>query len=267
MAVAPGDNLLMDEMESAMNEVLRMSTADVMNRTRLIESEIRIMSQDLNALIRESLVQKQIIKDNGSKVKLSKKLPYLVSNVVELLEIDLTEENDDGAVNLIDTEKNGTSIVIKTSTGQTIFLPIIGLVESSKLSPGDLVGVNKESFLIMEIIAPDYDPRVQAMEVVERPTEQYTDIGGLDKQIRELIEAIVLPLTHKEKFQKLGIRPPKGVLMFGPPGTGEDSLVDFRINLTLYLIRQNIACSSLCRSNKVNVFETRWIATRSDENR
>ena len=47
------------------------------------------------------------------------------------------------------------------------------------------------------------------MEVDARPTEQYSDIGGLDKQIQELIEAVVLPMTHKEKFENIGIKPPK----------------------------------------------------------
>ena len=54
----------------------------------------------------------------------------------------------------------------------------------------------------------------------EKPTEDYSDIGGLDKQIQELVEAVVLPVTHKERFQNLGIKPPKGVLLYGPPGTG-----------------------------------------------
>uniref|UniRef100_A0A453GAF1 AAA+ ATPase domain-containing protein n=1 Tax=Aegilops tauschii subsp. strangulata TaxID=200361 RepID=A0A453GAF1_AEGTS len=66
-----------------------------------------------------------------------------------------------------------------------------------------------------------YDSRVKAMEVDEKPTEDYNDIGGLEKEIQELVEAIVLPMTHKEQFQKLGIRPPKGVLLYGPPGTGK----------------------------------------------
>jgi ATP-dependent 26S proteasome regulatory subunit len=60
--------------------------------------------------------------------------------------------------------------------------------------------------------------RVKAMEVDEKPTEDYTDIGGLDKQIQELREAIVLPITHRDRFVKLGIKPPKGVLLHGPPG-------------------------------------------------
>merc|ERR1712050_779584 len=62
---------------------------------------------------------------------------------------------------------------------------------------------------------------VKAMEVDTRPTEQYSDIGGLDKQIQELVEAVVLPMTHKDRFVNLGIKPPKGVLMYGPPGTGK----------------------------------------------
>lgn len=56
------------------------------------------------------------------------------------------------------------------------------------------------------------------MEVDERPTETYTDIGGLEKQIEELVEAIVLPMHHADKFKTLGIKPPKGCLMYGPPG-------------------------------------------------
>merc|ERR1711994_641237 len=54
--------------------------------------------------------------------------------------------------------------------------------------------------------------------------EQYSDIGGLDKQIQELVEAVVLPMTHKDRFVNLGIKPPKGVLMYGPPGTGKTLL-------------------------------------------
>lgn len=46
-------------------------------------------------------------------------------------------------------------------------------------------------------------------------------MGGLDKQIQELVEAVVLPVTHAERFKALGIRPPKGVLLYGPPGTGK----------------------------------------------
>ena len=54
------------------------------------------------------------------------------------------------------------------------------------------------------------------MEVDEKPTEDYTDVGGLDKQIQELVEAVVRPMTHADLFKSIGIKPPKGVLMYGP---------------------------------------------------
>lgn len=47
---------------------------------------------------------------------------------------------------------------------------------------------------------------VKCMEVDERPVEDYTDIGGLENQIEELREAVVLPITHKERFENIGIR-------------------------------------------------------------
>lgn len=101
---------------------------------------------------------------------------------------------------------------------------MIGLVDADTLKPGDLIGVNKDSFLILDTLPAEYDSRVKAMEVDEKPTEDYNDIGGLDKQIEELVEAVVLPMTHADRFKNLGIKPPKGVLMYGPPGTGKTLL-------------------------------------------
>lgn len=91
---------------------------------------------------------------------------------------------------------------------------MIGLVDQEKLKPGDLVGVNKDSYLVLDMLPAEYDSRVKAMEVDEKPTEDYNDIGGLDKQIEELVEAIVLPMTHAERFKNLGVKPPKGWLFF-----------------------------------------------------
>ena len=71
---------------------------------------------------------------------------------------------------------------------------------------------------MLEKLPAEYDSRVKAMEVDTKPTEQYSDIGGLDKQIQELIEAVVLPMTERERFENIGIKPPKGVLLYGPPG-------------------------------------------------
>merc|ERR1719253_2088050 len=118
------------------------------------------------------------------------------------------------------------------STRQTIYLPVPGLVETSQLTPGDLVGTNKDSYLILEKLPDEYDSRVKAMEVDEKPTEEYSDVGGCDKQIQELIEAVVLPITHKDMFDAIGIKPPKGILLHGPPGTGKTLLARACANQT-----------------------------------
>lgn len=55
------------------------------------------------------------------------------------------------------------------------------------------------------------------MEVDEKPTEQYTDVGGLDKQIEELVEAIVWPMKEADRFKKIGIKAPKGSLLHCDP--------------------------------------------------
>jgi len=142
------------------------------------------------------------------------------------------EEAEAGDATDVDATRKTRSAVVRTSTRQTIFLPIPGLVDPAELRPSDLVGTNKDSYLILEKLPEEFDSRVQAMEVDERPTEEYSDIGGCDQQIQELIEAVVLPMTHKDMFDTIGIRPPKGVLLHGPPGTGKTLLARACANQT-----------------------------------
>ncbi|KTW29601.1 26S protease regulatory subunit 6A [Pneumocystis jirovecii RU7] len=183
-----------------------------------------VMRSEYQRLIHEQKTMEEKIKDNEEKIKNNKQLPYLVGNIVEILDVGPATEMEEGANIDLDATRKGKSAVIKTSTRQTIFLPLIGLIESEKLKPGDLIGVNKDSYLILDTLPTEYDSRVKAMEVDEKPMETYSDIGGLDKQIEELVEAIVLPMKQTDKFKSLGIRPPKGALMYGPPGTGKTLL-------------------------------------------
>jgi len=209
------------------DEILNSTADEINNRIKLIDNEIKILKNESNRLQHEHTALKEKIKENNEKIKLNKQLPYLVGNVVELLDMDTTSEEieEEGSSMDADSQANkGKCAVIKTSTRQTVFLPVVGLVDPKTLKPGDLVGVNKDSYLILDTLPAEYDSRVKAMEVDEKPTEEYSDVGGLDKQIQELVEAIVLPMTHKDRFINLGIKPPKGVLLYGPPGTGKTLL-------------------------------------------
>ena len=105
-----------------------------------------------------------------------------MSNIVEVLDVEPEgdEEEEGGAINLNSSVK-GKCVVIKTSQRQTIFLPVPGLIDPNDLKPGELVGVNKDSFIILDKLPAEYDSRVKAMEIDEKPTDEYSDIGGLEK--------------------------------------------------------------------------------------
>ena len=227
-----------DDEDMIDDETASMSIAELRQRIQLIDNEIRIFRSDIQRINHESRGQKERIRENIEKVKLNKQLPYLVGNVVEVLEPDAEdgleeeEEGQDGGAGDVNDQRKTRSAVIRTSTRQTIYLPVPGLVETDELKPSDLVGTNKDSYLILEKLPAEFDSRVKAMEVDERPSEEYSDIGGCDKQIQELIEAVVLPMTHKDMFDTIGIKPPKGVLLHGPPGTGKTLLARACANQT-----------------------------------
>lgn len=242
------------------------------------------MRSETLRLQHEQSVMKEKIRDNGEKIKQNKVLPYLVGNVVEvrlflterfnylpmhhrqILDVD-PEVEEDGANQDLDSMRKGKTAVIKTSTRQTVFLPLIGLVPPEKLKPGDLVGVNKDSYLILDTLPAEFDSRVKAMEVDERPTETYTDIGGLEKQIEELVEAIVLPMEQADKFKTIGIKPPKGCLMYGPPGTYIPSTVWVRKLINCKRNWKDSAGKSLCRTNQSLLSQTGRPIARADVHR
>ena len=205
-----------------MAELNSMTPEDLIAKTREFEAEVRKSKTQITRIQNEIKNLDARIKENKDKLALSTQLPHMVANVGEILDVE--DDDDDKETSGFKQElanKTKKALVIKTTGRHTIYLPVIGMVEPEELKPGELIAVNKESFIVYEKLPPEYDSRVKAMEIDERPTEEYTDIGGLDKQIEELIEAIVLPMTHKERFDNIGIRPPKGLLMFGPPGTGK----------------------------------------------
>lgn len=219
-AAAPGldaADIFGGEPDPVDEETKAMSADQIRQKSRMLTNEMSRMRSRMQALAHEEKTHEERLKENKEKIKVNKQLPWLVANIVEVL--DLPDEEADE----LDAKesKPDKCVVLKTTTRQTVFLPIIGLVPHEELSPGDLVGTNKDSYLVLEKLPAEYDSRVKAMELDEKPTEQYSDIGGLGKQIQELVEAVVLPMTHAESFKTIGIQPPKGVLLYGPPGTGK----------------------------------------------
>merc|ERR1711881_742693 len=85
---------------------------------------------------------------------------------------------------------------------------------------------------IVGVLTDDADPLVTVMKLDKAPTESYADIGGLESQIQEVRESVELPLLHPELYEEMGIKPPKGVILYGAPGTGKTLLAKAVANQT-----------------------------------
>nr|GMC50018.1 26S protease regulatory subunit 7 [Ipomoea batatas] len=84
-----------------------------------------------------------------------------------------------------------------------------------------ICSVDRRTYKIMVPLPPKMNHNVRMMIVEERPDVTYDDIGGCREQIKTLREVVELPMLYPEKFARLGIVPPKGVLCHGLPGTGK----------------------------------------------
>ncbi|MEM4141795.1 MAG: proteasome-activating nucleotidase [Thermoplasmata archaeon] len=112
-------------------------------------------------------------------------------------------------------------VVVRSSTGPSFVVNVSENVPSEKLKSGVRVALNKTTLAVIGILPESYDPSVVASEIIDKPDVTYDDIGGLDEQLKEVRETVELPLLHPELFRKVGIEPPKGILLIGLPGTGK----------------------------------------------
>jgi len=158
------------KMSSEEEELMEMSIEELVARTRALDNSLRERKSEIDRINREITTIRGRVKENEDKVNLGKQLPFLVSTVVELVpdcEAGIEDAINAGAVkknqkkqpNPASQAQNGlmpmkkktleeekeelTCAVVKTSLRQTIYLPVIGLVPSRDLNPGDLVGLTE----------------------------------------------------------------------------------------------------------------------------
>ncbi len=114
-------------------------------------------------------------------------------------------------------------VIVKSSTGPRFVVNLSQFIEE-EIKTGAQVGLNQQSFAVMCVLPSPRDPAVFGMEIEEAPDVRFSQIGGLDTQISEIREIVELPLKRPDLFTAVGIEPPKGVLLHGPPGTGKTIL-------------------------------------------
>merc|ERR1719460_2600096 len=109
---------------------------------------------------------------------------------------------------------------------------MLSFVDKDQIEPGCSLLLNHRSHAVVGILNDEVDPMVSVMKVDKAPLDSYADVGGLEKQIMEIKEAVELPLTHPELYEDIGIKPPKGVILYGEPGTGKTLLAKAVANET-----------------------------------
>src|SRR5881628_3120174 len=123
-------------------------------------------------------------------------------------------------------------VVVKSSTGPDFIVNTAEYVAKENIEVGARVALNKQTLAVMGVLPPSLDPIVMGAEIIDKPTVAYEDVGGLRDQIRDIKEAVEDPLLKPELYRRVGIEPPKGVLLVGPPGTGKTLLAKAVANRT-----------------------------------
>lgn len=122
--------------------------------------------------------------------------------------------------------------IVSSTTGQTYYVRVLSTLNRELLKPNTSIALHRYSNSVVDILPPEADSAITMMQMTEKPDVSYNDIGGMDIQKQEIKEAVELPLSNPELYQQIGIDPPRGVLMWGPPGTGKTMMAKAVANHT-----------------------------------
>ena len=132
---------------------------------------------------------------------------------------------------------------------EQVFTLAAGLVDSG-LRVGDAVVVDTRTHYALQVVEK---PEVSSLLLEEVPDITYSDIGGLADQIEQIKDAVELPFEHPELYTEHGLKPPKGILLYGPPGCGKT------------LIAKAVANSLADRTGKVRTSKTYFLNIKGPE--
>ncbi|GAB0493477.1 hypothetical protein MMPV_004759 [Pyropia vietnamensis] len=122
--------------------------------------------------------------------------------------------------------------IVGSTTGSNYYVRILSTLNRELLKPSSSVALHRHSNALVDILPPEADSTISMVADGDKPDVSYSDIGGLDIQKQEIREAVELPLTHAGLYAQIGIDPPRGVLLFGAPGTGKTMLAKAVANHT-----------------------------------
>jgi proteasome regulatory subunit len=167
-----------------------------------LDEENKVLSKTLRRVEEESVMLRELFNNANTELNNLKKPSLLVADIVSL----------------IDDNKS----IIKLPNGNKFCCYVAKDIKD--LAAGDSVLVDQKTLNVVEKIEMSNNLDVEKYVIIEKPKESFKEIGGLKKEINEVKEVIELPLKKPELFKRVGISPPKGILLHGPPGTGKTLL-------------------------------------------
>jgi len=185
----------------------RISALEIENKTLAEELEtIKVEREEARAKLFESLISNKKYVREIDRLKnensILRRMPLFLATVMEV-----------GDEYVLLRQHGNNQEFITTAPPELM----------SKLEPNARVAINN-SLTIVRILDRSVDVRAKTMELIEAPDVSYDMVGGLESQIQEIRETVELPLTQPELFSEIGIEPPRGVLLYGLPGTGKTLL-------------------------------------------
>ena len=156
---------------------------------------------DVSSLEEENRILKDTITNLKEEISKYNRAPLLVADVRDII---------------------GENALLRLNNGNEFFVDVSS--NCRDILPGHTVLVEQKNLTIVRKIDSSKKFNVEKFVIIEKPTVKWDDVGGLTDQIREIKEVIELPLLKPDLFEKVGIQPPKGVLLHGPPGSGKTLL-------------------------------------------
>ncbi|KAH8312277.1 hypothetical protein KR044_010054 [Drosophila immigrans] len=189
-----------------------LDEADAYVRYKRLQLQLELLQVQEDYIKEEQRNLKKEYLHAQEEVKRAKAVPLVIGQFLEAV-----DEN--------------TGIVAST-TGSSYYVRILSTIDREQLKPSASVALHKQSNCLVDLVPPEADSTIAMLTAEEKPDVSYADIGGLDMQKQEIREAVELPLTHAHLYKQIGIDPPRGVLLYGPPGCGKTMLAKAVANQT-----------------------------------